>query len=463
MDKSLSKRLIFYVVMIVVALNIVLTIYIKIVLQKNLEEHIISEMKNIKTVVIGIIKYNTLIDEDTEKIFEEISNEVKNAFQCTFVVTKGDKEIYPKKDYQVSLNENEVKIVMTKSKDVESILKLKKIKGDYISTYNYPIYKENDFLGNIILQKKFTNDLNRNRYIVTFIVIGQIVMLMISVIILNHIIENLIKPLRILEVNMEKFGDGEDVSDIEIDSKTEIDRFATRFNEMKNTIIKDRKIKEDFFNNATHELKTPITSISAYVQIFDENNIKSLDEKFLDRANKRILLECKKMQRLICNLLEVSKSRHINLNRKKENISVDNLVTEVLYNLKEKIEENDQGISLNINSLNYYGFKEELIILINNLIDNAIKYSIGNYINIDLKKEKNNIKFSVENETEYIPNDIKDQLLEPFVKYNKVDIKEDNITSSGLGLYICKSIAERNNWGLTYEVKGNKIKFYLVL
>lgn len=102
--------------------------------------------------------------------------------------------------------------------------------------------------------------------------------------------------------------------------------------------------------------------------------------------------------------------------------------------------------------VNIIAIREDVETLISNLIDNALKYSLGERINIRLTS---NGLFTIENSCEEIKYEIKDKLLEAFVKGNT----QRNINSSGLGLYICKKISENNGFNISYEIDKNKIGF----
>ena len=99
--------------------------------------------------------------------------------------------------------------------------------------------------------------------------------------------------------------------------------------------------------------------------------------------------------------------------------------------------------------------------IIVNLIDNAIKYNVGKRIDINLYKEEGNIVFSIMNKCTNFPEDIKYKLLEPFIKYNTYKDISKEVSSSGLGLYLCRELASENYGELSYEIKGEKINFIL--
>jgi signal transduction histidine kinase len=106
---------------------------------------------------------------------------------------------------------------------------------------------------------------------------------------------------------------------------------------------------------------------------------------------------------------------------------------------------------LHIEDIGINAIKEDIVILVSNLLDNAFKYSDRKEINIELTKNK----LVVSNKVGYIKEDVKDKLLEPFIKGNTNKHKN----STGLGLYICKKTCENNGFELTYEMKEDIILF----
>ena len=90
-----------------------------------------------------------------------------------------------------------------------------------------------------------------------------------------------------------------------------------------------QKVSREFFNNATHELKTPVTAISLYAQIFKENKLNELDEDFINRASDRIIMESEKMKALVEKILDVSKGE-IKSAKNKYEFSLTELIEEII-------------------------------------------------------------------------------------------------------------------------------------
>ncbi|MBY0755423.1 HAMP domain-containing histidine kinase [Clostridium sardiniense] len=206
----------------------------------------------------------------------------------------------------------------------------------------------------------------------------------------------------------------------------------------------------EFFNNATHELKTPLTAIKGYTQLLHE---EEFEDKDIVRMLNNIEDETVRMNNLIQNILTLSKSEMI-LNKEKKEINLRNEIEDILNLFDVIIRENGYKINLKLENINIFGIKEDIRTLISNLIDNAIKYSEANEINISLTDNKELI---ISNKCKNIEDNIKNRLLDPFIKGNT----KQHANGTGLGLYLCKKISEKNNFKLTYRINEDKIIFII--
>ncbi|MGG7098191.1 sensor histidine kinase [Clostridium sardiniense] len=181
----------------------------------------------------------------------------------------------------------------------------------------------------------------------------------------------------------------------------------------------------EFFNNATHELKMPLTVIKGYTQLLHE---EEFEDKDIVRMLNNIEDETVRMNNLIQNILTLSKSEMI-LNKEKKEINLRNEIEYILNLFDVIIRENGYKINLKLENINIFGIKEDIRTLISNLIDNAIKYSEANEINISLTDNKELI---ISNKCKNIEDNIKNRLLDPFIKGNT----KQHANGTGLGLYL---------------------------
>lgn len=470
MFKTIKGKLLYSIIISVVLINIIFTIFITVFLENTMKNSIIKEMSRTKVFSIDTIEQDKITEESVWKTLSKIKN-ITNSY-----VAISNKENKITEAVSYNLNEEEIINVLEESNNIKSIIKFKKLKDIYCITYNYPIYFKSEFYCNLIIQKNYIENYNNMFKTIGIIVIGQAIVVLTIIFIIYIIIDKITKPINILSKSMENFKENFEEDDVVINSKDEVGQLADTYNKMKNKLkmqmdeIVDEKEKveklqkssREFFNNATHELKTPVTAISLYSQIIRDNNIKDLEEDFIYRATERMVLESEKMKALVEKILEVSKGA-ININKANVDFLISDLILEIVDDFKLRLSNKGILINKNISQISYYGVLEDIEQIIINLIDNSIKYSLGNEIDIKLYQNEKNIVFEISNECSEIPSEIRDKLLEPFIKYNEYDDISKEVSSSGLGLYLCKELAKENKGSLSYRFEENKIIFKLTL
>ena len=468
MFKTLRSKLLFGTIISVVVINIIFTIFIALFLENTLRTDIINEITNIKKFSINTINQNELIGESKWKSLNSIKG-LTNSY-VSMINDKGETNEY----ISVAISEDEINNIVNESKNFKSIIRFKRLNNIYCVTYNYPIYLDNDFYCNLIIQKDYSEKYNKNINVITIVVMGQVIVVLSIIAVISIIISKVTKPINELNKSMKDLSKSINSKDIIINSNDEVGELSKSYNLMKNK-IKDQmeiiieekekveelqKVSREFFNNATHELKTPVTAISLYAQIFKENKVNELDEEFINRASNRIIMESEKMKVLVEKILDISRGK-INSYKNKCEFSLTKLIEEIIEDFQVRIESNGYIINKRLQEVTIYSVLEDIELIIINLIDNAVKYNVGKRIDINLYKEEGNIVFSIINKCGNFPKDIKDKLLEPFIKYNSYKDISKEISSSGLGLYLCKELAYENYGELFYEINEGKINFIL--
>ncbi|MDI9215404.1 MULTISPECIES: HAMP domain-containing sensor histidine kinase [Clostridium] len=456
MSKTLRGKLLIGTIVSVVTINTIFTIFISLFLDKSFKNDIIEEMNKIKLTSLNIIRQNEIIEEPIWKALSPI-NEITQGY-----VTISDDYGNINQSIGKVINNEEIIDIVKESNNIKSVIKFKHENNSYFVTYNYPLYINDSFSGNLIIQKDYTIKYNEMIKTIGIIIFGQVVAILTIIYVISFIIKKVTKPLGDLTTSMKEFKLGKDIKDIEINTQDEIADLTRTYNSMKNQINNQEKALIEFFNNATHELKTPVTAISLYSQIIRDEDIKEIDEEFLKRASNRIVLECEKMKKLVEKILESSRGK-ISKGKNKSEFSLTNIIKEIIEDLELRLKNKDLYIKEELEEIMIYGVLEDFEQIILNLLDNSIKYSDSNEISIKLYKENENIVLKLKNNCLEIPIDIKDRLFEPFKKYNYYDDISKEVSSSGLGLYLCSELAKENEWSLNYEFIDNDIIFTLIL
>ena len=441
MKKTIKSKLVVSVALVISIAMIIGLSIIYFIIDNREEEYIKKDIKLISKFSTNYI-YSSKVVGDNSNIYKTV-NTISELFNIYTFISGKDENAFNGKIH-ISKDIEDLKVENDKS-----ISKLKLYGKDklWVGTLYQPIYIDGEYYGDLILQKDYSDIHKLNQGILIGIGIVFGIMTVILIIIVYLIIRNTTKPLEELIMAMKYFGKGEKVKALEIKTKDEIGDLTMEFNNMKDSIFKLQDTSKEFFGNATHELKTPLTVIKGYTQILQQEKFENEDISFM---LNNIDNEANKMTYLIQKLLILSKDKVV-LNTQKENIKLKDIIEEILNLFKIVIEENEYKINLNIEDIDINSIKEDIVILVSNLIDNAFKYSNGKEINIELTKNK----LVISNKIGYIKEDVKDKLLEPFIKGNTNKHKN----STGLGLYICKKTCENNGFELTYEIEEDTILF----
>ena len=220
-------------------------------------------------------------------------------------------------------------------------------------------------------------------------------------------------------------------------------------NQVKEKKINTEKNKtKDLIADISHQTKTPITNLSLYISLLED------DPK--DEYIEIIKYELNKLNFLIQNLVKSSRleSDIIGLQKNQENLK--DLVKDVLKEFKVTLDEKDIRINLKDQDLIFNLDERWLKEAIHNLVDNAIKYSPnGSTINISVYKSYLNYNLDIENECKDLSEETLPKIFERFYR-GKNSVSKDGL---GLGLYIAREIIEKHGGNIKASLDENRIKF----
>jgi two-component system CheB/CheR fusion protein len=219
--------------------------------------------------------------------------------------------------------------------------------------------------------------------------------------------------------------------------------------------------KDEFISVASHELKTPITSLKAALQIIERASTKGDNIKAVDGFIQKALKQVDKLTELIRDLLDVTKIQSGKLSLRKTNFSLDELIKECVEDQQNSskthqlIIEGDTGVTVNADRNRI----EQVMV---NLISNAIKYSPNaDKVIINLFHSDHVVKVSV---TDFGIGMPKDKIPLVFDRFYRVDEDSQSYAGLGLGLYISAEIIQRHGGHISIEsTLGKGSTFWFVI
>lgn len=302
------------------------------------------------------------------------------------------------------------------------------------------------------------NEMIRFRYNIAFVLLIFAILFAIAVafLIQGYISKRLLSMAKTLKQISISGNYNQKIKD---DGNDEISLISKSFNEFMGQIKESQEKKDEFISIASHELKTPLTSVKSYTQLLTR---LQLDKPSENMVNK-ILSNVQKLEKLIQELLDVSKIQTGQLHFDMDYFQLNELVTETVQAVQmisqtHKISSKD----LTHNST-VYADRQRLEQVLMNLLSNAIKYSPKEEnVIVEVSNLNDEVLVTVRDFGIGIPAGEEKNIFKRF--YRSKDVST-NISGFGLGLYICESIVNRHGgkiW-IEREEKGTLFCFTLPL
>lgn len=239
-----------------------------------------------------------------------------------------------------------------------------------------------------------------------------------------------------------------------------IDKLALQLDKSSKESERFEKMRQNFIANVSHELRTPITVIRGSMEAICDGIISNPEQ--LKEYNKQILSDSIHLQRLVNDLIDLTKLQNTDFSINKSTISLSEIINDAIRSMKQistkkniKINFFIEGNAKNNNEMENYLFIgdyqriRQMIIIV---LDNAIKFSNKNQkIDVFLEKKDKYYEFKI---CDYGKGIDSKNIGEIFNRYHKSNT-EKNKNGMGLGLAIAKEIARRHNIEIMVKSKPN--------
>mgnify|MGYP000503433433 FL=1 len=237
----------------------------------------------------------------------------------------------------------------------------------------------------------------------------------------------------------------------------EINRHQAYQGDIKSSILKKEKHLKESISNISHDLRTPLTSMTGYLQLLQKTCLTDEQKEYLEISISR----GKYLQTLINDFYSISLLEDESNAPVLIKVNLDNILADTVLSFTEQFEE--KGIIPNVRSLNTatYVMADEIMLrrIITNLTSNAIRYGIKKFeveiVNTDMVEVRfqNLIEEGYRDELE---------IEKLFEKFYTADLSRSQ-SNSGLGLYIVKLLSEKMKGGVSASLEDNKLIVNLLL
>ena len=292
----------------------------------------------------------------------------------------------------------------------------------------------------------------------------SVMVILLAVGIMSLLARSHSKPLRDMAKAANDFGHGNLNARVQVDPKSsdEIQDLALAFNNMASSLQKSEYQRQEFVANVSHELKTPMTTISGFVDgMLDGTIPPERHPHYMQMVSD----ETKRLSRLVRSMLDISRLQDQDIpEEKKSRFDLCELAGQVLITFEQKIE--GKQLCVDVDFPSHPAFTragpDYITQVIYNLLDNAVKFCpIGGTLGLRIHSGGNKLYVSISNSGETIP---PEELPLVFDRFHKLDkSRTQNRDGWGLGLYIVKTIVCRHGEDISVTSQNGITTFTFTL
>ena len=284
--------------------------------------------------------------------------------------------------------------------------------------------------------------------------------ILIAIVVASLFTQRESRPLREMARAANAFGHGDLEARVRVDESTseEMQELALAFNNMASSLQKSEYQRQEFVANVSHELKTPMTTISGYVDgILDGTIPEHRQSHYLHIVSD----ETKRLSRLVRSMLDISQLQSQDIpEEKKMHFDLEEIVGQVLITFEKKINDKHLDVDVEMPEHPVYTIanRDYITQVIYNLLDNAVKFCPQEKkLGVRIREGGSKAYISISNEGETIP---PEELPLVFDRFHKLDkSRSKNRDGWGLGLYIVKTIVCSHGENISVTSRDGKTEF----
>ena len=259
-----------------------------------------------------------------------------------------------------------------------------------------------------------------------------------------------------LEHAAEEVAAGRFVAPLPVDSEDELGQLTRAFNEMQGKLERVDRARREFIQNASHELRTPIFSLSGFVELLQDEDLDAhARAEFLQAVAEQV----ERLQKLATDLLDLSRLDAGELDLTAEHVDLAELAGSVVREFGPALDAHGSRLALEIESGRVEAVcdPDRVAQIMRILLDNALRHTPpGTNVEITAGRENGQVRIAVADTGPGLEENTRRHAFERF-------FTADGASGSGLGLAIAKELAERMDGGITLSSQPGRTVFSLDL
>lgn len=245
------------------------------------------------------------------------------------------------------------------------------------------------------------------------------------------------------------------------DLEIKLNHFRSESFKNKKLAYENEKKKDELIVYLAHDIKTPLTVVIGYLSLLNEiDDMPTIQRK---KYLELVLNKSYRLEELINELFDIARFNSEKIILEKEELNLNLMIEQIIDDFYPILNDLNKKINFKATkNLNIYADPDKLSRVFNNLIKNAINYSKDNTdIDINAKKNNNEIIVSVTNKGKMIPRDKLDKIFENFYRID--ESRTSKTGGSGLGLAISKEIVSLHGGKIKVTSDKDKTTFNVIL
>jgi signal transduction histidine kinase len=345
--------------------------------------------------------------------------------------------------------------------DKKGAVLARKVQGDTSRMQlevSFPIRSNGELLGKIVLSARLSDLSAMKRSLLSMALILTAVAMLASFLIARIVQATLSNRLeRLAQVMTEVNRTGDYSRAMEESGEDEIGTLIRNFNSLLQKVKENERRKDEFIGVASHELKTPLTSIKGYLEMLTMMETAQPKKQMVERA----FANTKKLEKLIQELLDVSKLQVGHLQLQLSAFDLGELIEEAVTAFRMVSRTHVVVVEGLPKFRRVVADRQRIEQVLLNLLSNAVKYSPGEEkVVVSCEVEQADVVIEVRDLGPGIPPGEEEVIFDRFYRSKEV---AEHISGFGLGLYICRDIIQRHNGRIWVEsrVRGSAFRFSL--
>lgn len=433
----------------------------------------------VSSVLLGIMSFGFLGSYFTEKNEKNLKNVAKEVTHITLTLASNRssaqayrlsiESIASATDTQIFIVDNQNNLVISSIKGYNGRIKEKftqgmlsgksevfrgKIDADtsaVMLAVSEPIVYSDEVVGGVLVSVPLPQITKTRSEVFEYFFWSICIAIVFVAVLVYFLARKITKPLLKLNAVARSISNGNFKERVEIDDIEELAQLGETFNDMAESIETLEATRNSFIANITHDLRTPMTTITGFVEgILDGTIPKEKHEWYLSI----VLDESKRLSRIVNDLLDISKLEQGSFSLEMQDFDLNELTRLNIIKFEKNI--TDKNIQLSVefekNSIMVNADKDAISRVLTNLFDNAIKFTNENgFIDIKVGEKDKKAYVSVQNSGLGIAEEERVHIFDRFYKTDKSRSLDKN--GAGLGLYIVKNIIQAHGQRVWAESK----------